>query len=52
MTVEEITARIDAVTIKDISRVADTLLRSEKLNLAVVGPLNKQEDRFLGLLHF
>ena len=39
LTVEEVCHRIDAVTLKDVSAVADELLRTEGLSLAVVGPV-------------
>jgi len=48
-TVEEIESIIKAVTIDDIMRVARELLVSEKLRLAVVGPV-RNEDRLAGLL--
>lgn len=38
MTVDEILAIIEAVTVEDLRRVADDLVRPELLNLAVVGP--------------
>ncbi len=39
LSVEEVCARIDAVTSDDIARVACQLLSSSRLNLAVVGPV-------------
>jgi predicted Zn-dependent peptidase len=51
MTVDDVTAQIDAVTVADIQRVARALFRDDWLNLAVVGPF-KAEDQFARLLHF
>jgi predicted Zn-dependent peptidase len=48
-TPEEIVRAIDQVTEDDVQRVADKLLATDKLNLAVVGPY-KSEGRFLSLL--
>ena len=48
-TIEEVVERIDAVTTEDVSRVANELIREEKLNLAVVGPY-KSDRRFSKLL--
>ncbi len=50
MTVEDITGRIDSITLTDIRRVAQRLLFTEKLNLAIVGPIEKRENEFLNLL--
>jgi predicted Zn-dependent peptidase len=48
-TPEEIVRAIDQVTEDDVQRVAEKLLATDKLNLAVVGPY-KSEGRFLSLL--
>jgi len=40
---DEVIARVEAVTIDDIKRVARELFVGEKLNLAVVGPVKKEE---------
>ena len=50
MTVDDITDRIDAMTLADIRRAAHKLFLAEKLNLAVVGPIEASESTFLGLL--
>ena len=46
---EEVLSLVDAVTLEDIQRVAQTLLVTEKLNLAIVGPY-RSNRRFLPLL--
>ena len=48
-TVDDVTARIDAVTSADIQRVARDLIVERQLSLAVVGPYRSQK-RFLPLL--
>ncbi len=50
MTIEQAISRIEAITAGDIMRVAANLFRSEKLNLAVVGPVD--EAPISGLLRF
>ncbi|HZQ08955.1 MAG TPA: pitrilysin family protein [Anaerolineae bacterium] len=50
LTVDDVTAQIDAVTVKDVQRVARDLFRDEWLNLAVVGPF-KSESKFVKSLH-
>jgi predicted Zn-dependent peptidase len=51
LSVEEVLDKVDAVTATDIQRVAQRLLRQEKLNLAVVGPYDEsQEEHFKSLL--
>ena len=49
-TVDEVTELIDAVTVEELRRVAQQLLVSEQLNLAVVGPF-RSDRRFVSLLH-
>ena len=49
LTYEEAIEAIEATTTADIQRVAQMLFLEEKLNLAVVGPFNS-EDEFKGLL--
>jgi len=41
LTVEEVCQRIDSVTLKDVSAVANELLQSEGLSMAVVGPVEE-----------
>ncbi len=48
--VEEIIAAIDAVTDDDLVRVADALIRDERLHLALVGPF-ETIDSFVPALH-
>ena len=48
-TVDEVVSIIDAVTPQDLKRVAAELILTEKLNLAVVGPI-AGEDRLHSLL--
>ena len=43
LTVDEVVSLIEAVTTEDLKRVARQLLSSEKLNLAVVGPVKKEK---------
>ncbi|MFA6278962.1 MAG: pitrilysin family protein [Candidatus Paceibacterota bacterium] len=47
---EESLRNIDRVTAADIKRVANDILRTEKLNLAIIGP-HAQKEKFLPLLH-
>lgn len=49
LTPDEVIARLDAVAQDDLRRVANDLFRTEKLNLAVVGPY-RGEGRFQRLL--
>jgi predicted Zn-dependent peptidase len=44
MTIQEIFTCIDKVTVSDILRVAKDIFRSNKLNLAVVGPYKSKKD--------
>ena len=46
---EELLAQIDAVTAEDVQRVAQDIIRDERLNLAVIGPFDEPE-RFEKLL--
>jgi predicted Zn-dependent peptidase len=48
---DEVVSRLDRVTPDDLTRVARQLLRSDNLNLAVVGP-HRSERRFRPLLTF
>ncbi len=48
-TLDEIIKGIDAVTAADVQRVACDILRSEKLNLAVIGP-HRESDQLHTLL--
>jgi len=51
LSVEEVLDEVDAVTTTDIQRVAQRLLKQEKLNLAIVGPYDKsREEHFESLL--
>lgn len=49
LTVDQVIAKIDAVTVHDVQQIAQRILASEKLNLAVVGPF-KQEKPFTASL--
>lgn len=49
MTVEEVFAKLDAVRAEDVCAVAREIIRPERLNLAMIGPL-KDEALFKGLL--
>ena len=46
---EEVLAGLDAVTLEDIQRVAQDVIRDERLNLALIGPFD-DPDRFGKLL--
>lgn len=48
-TLEERLKGIDTVTAADVQRVAKDLLKSEKLNLAIIGPHTKKFDPLLKL---
>ncbi len=48
---DEVLAGFDAVTREDIQRVAQDIIREERLNLAVIGPFD-DADRFEKLLSF
>ena len=47
---DEILKNIDKVTANDVKRVANDILRTEKLNLAIIGP-HLEKEKFLPLLH-
>jgi predicted Zn-dependent peptidase len=49
LTVDDVTAAIEAVTAEDVQRVARHLFRQEWLNLAIVGPF-KTDGRFVRAL--
>jgi len=49
LTLEKEFAKIDAVTLNDIQRVAKDIFQSEKLNLALIGPF-KEKSKFEKLL--
>ena len=48
---DEVLAGFDAVTVEDIQRVAENIIREDRLNLAVIGPFDDAE-RFEKLLTF
>lgn len=48
-TVDEVSSIIDAITPQDLRRVAAQLLLTEKLNLAIVGPVNGEDRLFRSL---
>lgn len=49
MTIDEVFAKIDAVTIEDIAVVARDIMKPERLNLAMIGP-HREKDKFKKLL--
>ena len=51
LTLEQKLAKIEAVTVNDIQRVAQDIFRPEKLNLALIGPF-KDKAKFDKLLSF
>jgi predicted Zn-dependent peptidase len=48
---DEVLAGIDAVTVEDVQRVAQEIVREDRLNLAVIGPF-EEPARFEELLSF
>ncbi len=50
-TAEEVSRRVEAVTADDLQRVADTLFKTNSLNLSMVGPLESERE-FADVLHF
>jgi predicted Zn-dependent peptidase len=48
---DEVIAGFDAVTVEDVQRVAQDIVREDRLNLAVIGPFD-DPDRFEKLLSF
>ncbi len=50
LTIEQVISRIEAISTGDITRVARQLFLDERLNLAIVGPVD--EGPLSGLLHF
>jgi predicted Zn-dependent peptidase len=46
---DEVLAGIEAVTLEDVQRVAQDIIRQERLNLAVIGPFD-DSARFEPLL--
>lgn len=51
LTVDDVTALVDAVTVEDVQRVAGMIFRNEWLNLSVVGPF-RSESRFVKALRY
>lgn len=49
MSLDELFAKIDAVSRKDILRIARDIFKTDKLNLAIIGP-HKNEKKILSLL--
>ena len=51
LTLNEVFAKIDAVTSKDILRVAKDVFKTNKLNVAIIGPHknNKKIERILNI---
>ena len=50
MTVEEVFAKIDAVTPEDLLLVAKEVIKTERLNLAMIGPF-KESEKFEKILN-
>lgn len=48
-TPQEVFEKIDKVTLEDINRVSNRILKPQKINLAIIGPF-KDEERFLKLI--
>jgi len=51
MTIDDVTKIIDEITLDDIKRVAGKVFLTDKLNLAIVGPV-KDEDSIANLMTF
>jgi predicted Zn-dependent peptidase len=49
---DQTVARYEAVQAGDIQRLAQTLFREERLNLAIVGPFSHDGDRFRQAIRF
>lgn len=49
---EESVARLEVVSATDIQHLAQTLFQEERLNLAIVGPLDKGDDGIRQSIHF
>lgn len=49
MTADEVFAKIEKITVADVSAVAKEIMRPERLNLAMIGPF-KEKDNFEKLL--
>jgi predicted Zn-dependent peptidase len=49
LTPEEKFAKLDKVTISDVQKIAQNIFKSEKLNLAIIGP-HKSKSKFQSLL--
>jgi len=47
LTIDNVFAKIDKVTTKDILRVAKDIFKNENLNLALIGPNKKQFNNLL-----
>ena len=45
-------ACLDAVQTSDLQRLARSIFREERLNLAIVGPFSQNGDRFRDIIHF
>jgi predicted Zn-dependent peptidase len=46
---DEVLAALDKVTVEDVHRVAQDIVRQDRLNLALIGPFD-EPDRFQKLL--
>ena len=44
LTIDDVTKAIEAITVRDIKRVAKDIFATSKLNLAIVGPVRKTEN--------
>jgi len=49
--VDEILAKVDAVTVDDIQRLSQQLFKQENLRMAMIGPFD-DKDHFASLLHY
>ena len=50
-TLEEVIKELNRVTIEDLRKVAQQIFKREKINLALIGPLEKERKRIYSKLN-